>query len=450
MASSTNDSAASPIAPSREATDSCSSADLSNGHPKGVADPPTLPPLTASWRAKLLSLPERGKVRDILAACRDRDLTALRALATSEGGFVEDEVRRSAWPTVLGCHSNTTEYASRLNGSEKHRDEDQVQLDVNRSFVYYPEDEPDERRDVRKNELSNVITSVLRAHPMLHYFQGYHDIVQVLLLVLGADAAVPAVARLSLLHIRDFMLPTMSGTESHLELLPAILYAMDPVLCKHLSHTQPFFALAATLTLYAHDIEEYGDIARLFDFLLASPASMPLYLFAVIVESRKSELLEIEEDEPEMLHSILSKLPKPLNLESLIQRTSEIYKQHPPEALPGRAWNRVSANSVLKTTHDPRQLARQTLADGEKLFEKQAFEIKRADDWKRRKLRVQQLLKKYERPTKTATYAGGTLVVVVFAYWLRNSAGLAVLTSCISTLGRLQQQAWGMLQDWFF
>ncbi|KAK4955588.1 GTPase-activating protein gyp8 [Elasticomyces elasticus] len=449
MASSTNESAATPIAPSREATDSCSSVDLSNGHPSGVAAPPTLPPLTASWRAKPLSLPERDKVQDILAACRDRDLTALRALATSEGGFVEDEVRRSAWPMVLGCHSNPTDYASRLDGSEKHRDEDQVQLDVNRSFVYYPEDESEKRRDVRKNELSNVITSVLRAHPVLHYFQGYHDIVQVLLLVLGADAAVSAVARLSLLHIRDFMLPTMSGTESHLELLPAILYAMDPVLCKHLSHTQPFFALAATLTLYAHDIEEYGDIARLFDFLLASPASIPLYLFAVIVESRKSELLEIEEDEPEMLHSILSKLPKPLNLESLIQRTSEIYKQHPPESLPGRAWNRVSANSVLKTTHDSRQLAKQTLADGEKLFEKQALEIKRADDWKQRKLRMKQVLNKYEKSRKTATYAGATLIVVVVSYWLRNSDGQAVLASCISMLVKLQQRTWGMLQHLF-
>lgn len=114
---------------------------------------------------------------------------------------------------------------------------------------------------------------------MLHYFQGYHDIVQVLLLVLGIDAAVAAVARLSLLRIRDFMLPTMSGTEAHLQLLPSILYVADRTLYHHLSQTQPFFALAATLTLYAHDIEEYGDIARLFDFLLANEAAMPVYLF---------------------------------------------------------------------------------------------------------------------------------------------------------------------------
>lgn len=118
---------------------------------------------------------------------------------------------------------------------------------------------------------------------MLCYFQGYHDIVQVLLLVLGADAAVPAARRLSLLRIRDFMLPTMAGAISHLTLLPAILSAADQTLYEHLSQTAPFyFALPATLTLYAHDIQEYGDIARLFDFLLANQAVVSVYLFAVV------------------------------------------------------------------------------------------------------------------------------------------------------------------------
>lgn len=126
---------------------------------------------------------------------------------------------------------------------------------------------------------------MLRQHPALCYFQGYHDIVQVLLLVLGADAAVPAVARLSVLRIRDFMLPTMAGAVSHLHLLPHILYAADPELYRHLlgaAKPTPFFALSATLTLYAHVIEDYADIARLFDYLLASEAAVPVYLFVVV------------------------------------------------------------------------------------------------------------------------------------------------------------------------
>ena len=128
-----------------------------------------------------------------------------------------------------------------------------------------------------------MIKEVLRRHPLLCYFQGYHDIVQVLLLVLGANASPAAAARLSLLRIRDFMLPTMSGALSHLQLLPAILHAADAELFQHLSQTAPFyFALPATLTLYAHDIQEYGDIARLFDFLLASEAVVSIYLYAVV------------------------------------------------------------------------------------------------------------------------------------------------------------------------
>lgn len=147
-------------------------------------------------------------------------------------------------------------------------------------------DESEKRIDARKQELSNVITETLRRHPLLCYFQGYHDIVQVLLLVLGAEAAPAAAARLSLLRIRDFMLPTMTGALSHLQLLPAILKAADAELFDHLSQTAPFyFALPATLTLYAHEIQEYGDIARLFDYLLTNEAVVSIYLYATVSTS---------------------------------------------------------------------------------------------------------------------------------------------------------------------
>lgn len=142
--------------------------------------------------------------------------------------------------------------------------------------------ESDKQIDDRKEELSNLITEVLRRHPSLSYFQGYHDIAQVLLLVLGSTAAAPLLARLSLLRIRDFMLPSISATSSQLDLLPAVLYAADPELCERLSGLQPFFALAATLTLYAHDIEEYGGIARLFDFLLSHEAVVSVYMYATV------------------------------------------------------------------------------------------------------------------------------------------------------------------------
>jgi len=126
--------------------------------------------------------------------------------------------------------------------------------------------------------------SLLSGQSVVDYcLQGFHDICQVLLLVLGPAHAVAAVEHISLFRIRDFMLPTMSPTSDHLQLLYPLLYSIDPKLSHHISRTQPFFALAATLTLYAHEIQEYNNIARLFDIFLAMDPVFPLYLFAEVV-----------------------------------------------------------------------------------------------------------------------------------------------------------------------
>jgi len=76
---------------------------------------------------------------------------------------------------------------------------------------------------------------------------------------------------------------------------------VDPELYKHIRPAQPFFALSATLTLYAHDIQEYGNIARLFDFLLAREAVISVYLFAVVSAPsfpRLPELTDYAQDYP--------------------------------------------------------------------------------------------------------------------------------------------------------
>ena len=206
---------------------------------------------------------------------------------------------------------------------------------------------------------------------MLCYFQGYHDIVQVLLLVLGKHEAPPAVSRISLLRIRDYMLPSLSPALKHLQLLPAIVESADPALAKHLADTRPFFALGATLTLYAHDIQEYSDIARLFDFVLAHEPAMAIYTFAAIITLRRDELLNIPVDEPEMLHFTLSKLPQPLDLEAIILKTLQLFKSCPPERLPRLIWWRIPSISVLKTSRLIN--SRQTLEQAETLFQRQAI-----------------------------------------------------------------------------
>lgn len=75
-----------------------------------------------------------------------------------------------------------------------HKDEGQVKLDVNRSFVSFPKSQSSEskvqpefeiddsvdistqEKDKLRLELELVIVTILRRHPSLHYFQGYHDV----------------------------------------------------------------------------------------------------------------------------------------------------------------------------------------------------------------------------------------------------------------------------------
>ena len=276
-------------------------------------------------------------------------------------------------------------------------------------------DESERQVDKRKSQLSDLIIRVLRQHPRLSYFQGYHDVAQVFLLVLGTEYAPRALAHLSLLQIRDFMLPTLSPSVAQLNMLPSILQAVDLKLYQHLSATQPFFALSATLTMYAHDIQNYGEIARLFDFLIAHPAVVSLYFFAIIILSRREELFETPADDAAMLHSILSKLPKPLNLEGLIQETKRTFAEHPPESLPNWAWWKISSFSALKSTRWG--LGNQTLAEGEQLFEAQARQLSRQET--RRRIM-----------TKTWQHRGAlmhttiAICIVAFSYWIGQRTGV--------------------------
>ncbi|KAL7915614.1 rab-GTPase-TBC domain-containing protein [Trichoderma velutinum] len=370
------------------------------------------------------------KTSEILAACTWRDATRLRALAESDGGLLADSLRQAAWPILLGLsppadkkeHQGDGTRAADLDADTtsghwkelpRHRDEDQVQLDVNRSFVHYPIDQSEPELHKRKQELSDLIVEVLRRYPYLCYFQGYHDICQVFLLVLEPAFRAPLVARLSILRIRDFMLPSLSATTAQLRLLPDILARADPELRRHLSSIEPFYALAGTLTMYAHNIERYRDIARLFDVILAREPTFSIYLFAQIVIDRRDEIFEI--DEPDMLQVILGRVPPELDLDDLIKKSVDLFVRHPPETL--RSWYQISASSALKTCRDVDDSTRQTLEDGHHYFEKQVKEIQ----WQELRIGVRRKMWMYRRPVK---FIGAAIMVGVVAFYLRRNPTL--------------------------
>ncbi|GAW18638.1 hypothetical protein ANO14919_081190 [Xylariales sp. No.14919] len=374
------------------------------------------PPIPAS---------ERGKAR-ILDACKNQNIDELRDIAIAPGGFLSDHLRSRAWPILLGFDASAASDSFLSTPSPWrhlpcHRDEEQVKLDVNRSFVYYPNDNSQAQLEEKKAELSDLITQVLRQQPYLCYFQGYHDICQVLLLVLPAALRTLAVARLSVLRIRDFMLPTLAPAIVQLRLIPDLLQAVDPGLCEHLSRNEPYFALSDTLTMFAHNVQRYSDIARLFDALIAREQVFSIYVFTQIVLRRRDELLEHEE--PDMLHFALSKLPPDLDLDAVVTEAALLFDRHPPESL--RSWRRISSASVLKTTRNPKVLSRQSLQDGQAFFEKQVRELQ----WAERRRKIAQVA----WANRTVLF---TILVGIGAMYLRKTPAWAGLLAWATRLGR--------------
>ena len=151
--------------------------------------------------------------------------------------------------------------------------------------------------------------------------------------------------------------------------------------------------------------------------------------------TRKDELFELEADEPEMLYAILCKLPRPLDLEALISRTTSLFLEHPPESLPFHAWRGVSSYSVLKTTRDPTALAMQTLQEGETYLKKHSAQIERGEARKRMLARTRLLARRYRRPASAVTVA---ILVGALSLWLgRNGQTSELLSAFAGTRQRL-------------
>ena len=160
--------------------------------------PPMTPLSEKSWR----KIPQ---ARDLL------DWEALRLQSLAPGGF--GPARAYIWyvyispsdlppssflnllsrPRLLHVHMSTLEIPEGQNepDSEPHRDERQIRLDTDRSFVLYPvgdappylippplsftwnptDDAPDDDRVTRQAELNKLIVQLFRRHPGLNYFQ---------------------------------------------------------------------------------------------------------------------------------------------------------------------------------------------------------------------------------------------------------------------------------------
>ncbi|KAJ6633533.1 TBC1 domain family member 20, partial [Pseudolycoriella hygida] len=254
--------------------------------------------------------------------------------AISEYGLINDDLRRKVWPLLVGIDPEEVEPAPTLDELKTHPEYNQVILDVNRSLKRFPPGIPYEQRIALQDQLTVLILRVIIKYPHLKYYQGYHDVAVTFLLVVGDEIAFHVMEILSTNHLVECMQETMEPTQKRLMSLYPLLRREKPYLSDYLERSTvgTLFALPWYLTWFGHSLNSYRSVVRLYDYFLASPILLPLYVTAAIVLYREDDIFK-EDCDMASMHCVLSKLPEDLPFEYLLKQADALYKKYPPDLI---------------------------------------------------------------------------------------------------------------------
>ncbi|KAI8339862.1 rab-GTPase-TBC domain-containing protein [Chlamydoabsidia padenii] len=193
-----------------------------------------------------------------------------------------------------------------------------------------------------------MLVEIMWRNPRLKYYQGFHDICTVFLLVLGKKAAIPAAENIALFFTRDAMLDSFDPISKQLRLMMSMIEYEDPELMAMMNRNNimPFYALSWVLTWFSHDLIDYNLITRLFDLFISSSIMMPLYLSSAITLIRRNELLGTD---PEYLHSRMTHIPQDIDIERSIDLAIQLERKYSSLYLQKRTGIWLHDESTINT-----------------------------------------------------------------------------------------------------
>ncbi|CAG98187.1 GTPase-activating protein GYP8 [Kluyveromyces lactis] len=257
----------------------------------------------------------QSKLKRVIVAnaLQNEDLASLEHLGTSRFGFVNSQLRSQAWLSILQSRVKGSHACGSLK--EPHKDEYQVNLDVNRSFSFIKDSsEKLQLRDL----LYDTIVKTLRKFPQLNYYQGYHEVVSVFVLVCDRDSLNETVELFTLLYLRDYMMDSLQCTLEQLEVLSQFIMERDADLAKilQLNQKKPIFAIASVLTLLIHNFENFEEdspIFSIFDIVITTNNLSNLFvvytellIYFKVPILKQVEAYEIDfENDMDLIHSVV-------------------------------------------------------------------------------------------------------------------------------------------------
>ena len=93
------------------------------------------------------------------------------------------------------------------------------------------------------------------------------------------------------------------------------------------------FSLSWLLTWFAHALDSYDHVVRLYNLFLSMHRLMPVYVAAALILFHGSELRRVCDCDMPQIHSFLSKIPDDIPLDALILDAQDLFVACPPSHL---------------------------------------------------------------------------------------------------------------------
>eukprot|EP00930_Biecheleria_cincta_P097516 TRINITY_DN89215_c0_g1_i1.p1 TRINITY_DN89215_c0_g1~~TRINITY_DN89215_c0_g1_i1.p1 ORF type:complete len:420 (-),score=91.37 TRINITY_DN89215_c0_g1_i1:70-1329(-) len=286
---------------------------------------------------------EQQQEQAVRQALEEGDLAELKELAFGRSGFCSLQLRKRVWHFVLGVSSQKDNRWRQLlpNVDCTSQEARVIDADVLRSAYSWEEHKglPLSVRDRKRQGLKEVMLAVLHKHrEKLFYFQGFHEIVLVLLEVDASAAAFHMAERVALFHFSDQLCCTFDkGLLPLLGVLLSLLQRVDAELAAALVQAdcaEMHFAVPWVLTWFAHSLPRLKQqVLRLWDCLLVSHPATILYFVVALLQQHRDTILSTPREMPEMVHALQSLSLDSLNVDAWASEVQRLMSQLPPETL---------------------------------------------------------------------------------------------------------------------
>mmetsp|Transcript_8372 Transcript_8372/g.10428 ORF Transcript_8372/g.10428 Transcript_8372/m.10428 type:complete len:671 (+) Transcript_8372:139-2151(+) len=300
------------------------------------------------------------KAKTLSEALQNKNIDALEEYLRSTEGLINNEFRMKIWPLILGIGNSEDDLDEAilsnkqsgldspnlklnrqsvtsfllndldLNDLPPHKDEDQVKLDIQRSFTVLSHMQSYHQLqnesftaifsssdiDQLKKCLLNLIIKILRKYPCLNYYQGYHDIASIILIVCyeqgsksdsskNEELAFKLLEKLTVFHLRDYMITDINLSINHLKLIPSLLEVVDTdlfelikqssnsyILSSGFHYDYNFYqGLSSILTFYSHDLNNLHQLLIIWDFILSyNSVIVNVYLYVALLLFHKEDI----------------------------------------------------------------------------------------------------------------------------------------------------------------